>query len=42
MLLHRFNSKKAAKMSRYVKELINIDAEVRADKKLLRKLFDDK
>ncbi len=29
-------------MSRYVKELINIDAEVRADKKLLRKLFDDK
>ena len=29
-------------MSRYIRELINLDSEVRADKKLVRKLFDDK
>jgi hypothetical protein len=29
-------------MSRYIRELINLDSEVRADKKLIRKLFDDK
>ena len=29
-------------MSRYIRELINLDSEVRADKKLIRKLFEDK
>ena len=29
-------------MTRYIRELINLDSEIRADKKLLRKLFDDK
>jgi hypothetical protein len=29
-------------MSRYIRELINIDSVVRADKKLIRKLFEDK
>ena len=29
-------------MSRYIRELINLDAEMRADKKLMRKLFADK
>lgn len=41
-MLHLFHSKKVSKMSKYIKELISLDNDLRNDKKLLKKLFSDK
>ena len=41
-ILQLFQGKKASKMSKYIKELISLDNELRTDKKLMRKLFSDK
>ena len=41
-VLQLFQQKKVGKMSRYISHLISLDAEFRADKKLMRKLFNDK
>ena len=41
-VIQLFTVKKVSKISRYIKELVNLDAELKQDKKLMRKLFNDK
>jgi hypothetical protein len=41
-VLQLFQQKKVGKMSKYISKIISLDAELRSDKKLMRKLFEDK
>ena len=41
-ILRMFSNKKVNYMSKYVKELLHLDNQVRADKKFMKKIFEDK
>ncbi len=41
-VLQLFKTKKVGKMSKYIAHLVTLDNEIRADKKLVKKVFSDK
>ena len=41
-ILLMFSHKKASKMTKYLKELLNLDNHLHKDKKLMKKVFEDK
>ena len=41
-VLKLFNGKKIQKMSKYIKELLNLNQQIQADKKFLKKIFETK